>query len=353
MSDTKPAAQPGSDPIYKRLFAFPEMVADLLRSLLPAEDLDFDASSLQKMPAEYVSDDFRQRRGDAVWRLRTRGRDLHVLVLLEFQSTTNERMALRVLEYTAMLYRELAREGGLGPDGLLPPVLPIVLYNGATPWRSPTQVRDLVAATGPALAEFQPRQRHVVLDERRAAADDPRLGDLMRGLVLFEQSRSVADLGRAAEFVESLLRRLACDGSELEAAFADWLNVLALRMDGIPAAVAEASRGKKTLKEVRMTLADRVAEWPKPYIQQGREEGREEGISLGREEGISLGREEGITHERRLLRRLAVERFGTATAERLAGALAQADPERLAEIGVAIVRCATADELLRAAGVSA
>lgn len=164
----------------------------------------------------------------------------------------------------------------------------------------------------------------------------------MRGLVLFEQSRSVADLGRAAEFVEALLRRLARDGSELEAAFADWLNVLALRMDGIPAPVAEASRGKKTLKEVRMTLADRVAEWPKPYIQQGREE------------GISLGREEGITHERRLLRRLAAERFGTATAERLAAALAmQADPERLAEIGVAIVRCATADELLRAAGVSA
>ena len=94
-----------------------------------------------------------------------------------------------------------------------------------------------------------------------------------------------------------------------------------------------------------MTLADRVAEWPKPYIQQGREEGREE--------GISLGREEGITHERRLLRRQAAARFGTATAERLAGALAQADPEQLAEIGVAIVRCATADELLRAAGVSA
>ena len=29
---------PGSDPIYKRLLAFPEVVADLLRSLLP-EDL--------------------------------------------------------------------------------------------------------------------------------------------------------------------------------------------------------------------------------------------------------------------------------------------------------------------------
>ena len=63
-----------------------------------------------------------------------------------------------------------------------------------------------------------------------------------------------------------------------------------------------------------MTLAERVAEWPKPYIRQG----REEGIGIGREEGISIGREEGIAHERRLLRRLAAARFGVATADRLA-----------------------------------
>ena len=79
-----------------------------------------------------------------------------------------------------------------------------------------------------------------------------------------------------------------------------------------------------------------MAEWPKPYIRQGREE------------GISLG----IAHERQLLRRMAAARFGAATADRLARALAaEADPERLAVVGEAIVRCATGDELLREAGV--
>ena len=98
-----------------------------------------------------------------------------------------------------------------------------------------------------------------------------------------------------------------------------------------------------------MTLEERVAEWPKPYIRQG----REEGISLGREEGINLGRDEGIAQQRGLLRRQAAARFGAATADRLAGAIAaEADPERLAAVGEAIVRCATADELLREAGAS-
>ena len=369
------ANPPGSDPVYKRLYAFPEMVADLLRSLFPDDALGADYETLRRLPAEYVADDYRQRRGDAVWRLNAesaQGGWLHVLVLLEFQSTDDPSMALRVLEYTAMLYRELLREGSFGGGGgLLPPVLPVVLYNGDLPWRSAAQVRDLVARTGSALSPYQPSQRHVVLDERRAAADDPQLRELTRAVLLLEQSRSAADLARAAE---SLSRVLSAPGGgeragrdELRQAFADWLATLLRRLEG-DAEPAPAHVGLN-LEEVKMTLEERVAEWPKPYIRQGREEGislgraegitlgREEGISLGRQEGIGLGRQEGLraglAHERQLLRRLAAARFGAATADRLARALAaEADPERLAAVGEAIVRCSTGDQLLREIGIS-
>ena len=98
-----------------------------------------------------------------------------------------------------------------------------------------------------------------------------------------------------------------------------------------------------------MTLADRVAEWPKPYIQQG----REEGMRLGREEGIRLGREEGIAQQRLMLRRQTALRFGTATADRLARALAtETNPDRLSTVAEAIVRCPTSDELLRVAATA-
>ena len=138
---------------------------------------------------------------------------------------------------------------------------------------------------------------------------------------------------------------------ELRQAFADWLAALLRRLEG-DAAPAPAPVGLN-LEEVKMTLEERVAEWPKPYIRQG----REEGIGLGRAEGISLGREEGLraglAHERQLLRRLAAARFGAATADRVARALtAETDPERLAVVGEAIVRCTTGDELLRETGTS-
>ena len=92
-----------------------------------------------------------------------------------------------------------------------------------------------------------------------------------------------------------------------------------------------------------MTLVERVAEWPKQWLQEGREqgiaEGREQGVAEGREQGVA----QGIDQQRALLCRQAVARFDADTAARLADLLAPiADPERLAEVGDWLVRCDTA-----------
>ena len=348
-------ALPTSDPIRKRLYAFPRMVADLLRSLFADDDLGADYGTLERLPAEYVGNAFQQRRGDTAWRLRARSADhaggwLNVLVMLEYQSTTDSAMALRVLEYTALLYGELLRAGSHRP-GALPPVLPIVLYNGDAPWRPTVEMRNLIARPSAVLAPYQPSQRHVVLDERHVTAEELKLHGLTLAMAQLEQSRSVEDLAHVARRLTALL---SAGERELRRTFADWLRVLERRL---------GARGQPrqptddlSLEDMTVSLEERVAEWPKPYIRQGREEGRREGISLGREEGISLGREQGITlgreegieQQRQMLRRLASTRFGAVTGDRLAAAIGgEADPQRLMEVAEAIVRCTTGGELLR------
>ena len=348
---------PGSDPIYKRLYAFPEMVEDLARSLFPRDALGaVDWPSLERLPTERVGADFRRRLGDAAWRVRARpaggrGGWLHLLVLLEFQSTDDRAMALRVMEYTTMLYLELARQGALDGGGRLPPVLPVVLYNGDEPWRSARDVAELVDETGPALAPHQPSQRYALLDGRRAAADD--LRELTRAVALLEQSSSAADLARVAGLLTWALR--APGRRELRRAFADWLWVLSRRL----APGEEAPPDAPSLEEVRVTLEERVSRWPEPYIRQGLEQGIEQGLEQGIERGLEQGLERGIERgvrqgldrQRALLRRLAAERFGEDTAERLFARLRREESQqRLDEIGVAIVRCETGADLLRTVG---
>ena len=85
------------DARYRTVFAFPRMVEDLLRGFAAREWADaLDFSTLRKVPADYVSDERLSRRGDAVWQVRFHdGRP--VLAVLEFQSSDDPRMALRIL----------------------------------------------------------------------------------------------------------------------------------------------------------------------------------------------------------------------------------------------------------------
>ena len=171
----------------------------------------------------------KQRRGDAVWRVRFRNGWLYLLVLLEFQSTNDDRMALRNLEYTTLLYRELDRRGELGRPGRWPPVLPVALYNGDAPWSAALEMRELIAPVPEPLMSCQPSQRSLLLDERRIAVDDVPLGNLIRAVVGFEQSESREDLNRVTEALRHWLRDP--EDTELGRAFAAWLEQIAARTD--------------------------------------------------------------------------------------------------------------------------
>ena len=315
------------DETYKKLFAFPRMVEDLLRALITSEWIDdADFSTLRKLSSEYVSDDLRRRLGDAVWRVRLGHGWLHVLVLLEFQSREDPDMALRILEYTALLYRELGRNDRLGADRLRPPVLPVVLYHGAARWKAALEVGELISPVGPSLAPYQPSQRYLVLDERRVEEDDLPSRNLMKAVVGLEQSRSTADLVRVVDALQEWLRDPR-DG-ELRRAFAEWVRRLERRL--APPGEEELPPAR-TLEEVRMNLEERVAQWPVQWLEEGRE----------------LGLKQGLEHERALLCRMAGSRFGADTSEHLSAALAGvADQDRLADIGDWLVRCDTRQEFL-------
>ncbi|MBF0624913.1 MAG: Rpn family recombination-promoting nuclease/putative transposase, partial [Magnetococcales bacterium] len=101
---TRPLPDP--DTFYHRLFSHPAMVIDLLRDFLdPTLLAELDLSRLQRLNTKFTGPKGQRRRGDLVWEIPTRsGVNLFVLLLLEFQSTIDDWMALRVQVYTGLLY---------------------------------------------------------------------------------------------------------------------------------------------------------------------------------------------------------------------------------------------------------
>ena len=349
------------DAAWKLLFSFPDMVRDLLAGFVLPECVGaLDLATLEPGSATFVSDTLRERFEDRVWRACRHDRRLDLMVCLEFQSTVDRTMAVRVLDYSALLYQELlrnrerrqaaqtksggkdckGRRGRVKPEPL-PPVLPIVLYHGRKRWRAKEDVAGLCTPSGERLAPYQPSQRHFVLDVGHHIGPLPQGRNLMAALIRLAHCR---DTQAVASVLGALVKELAPSQTGLLAAFLVWYEQARKRHDlpkvDLPI-LDDLNEGKTMPNEV---MREQVARWAEqqlaPQLERSRADGRAEGRSEGRTQGRTEGRVE-------VVRRLAARKFGAETAERLAERLAEiADPERAVEVGEWLLECESGEDLL-------
>ena len=99
------------DPVHRRIFSHPRMIEEILRRFVTgpwAAQLDF--STLELVPAHYVSRFLSQRESDIVWKVRYGPAEdewFYVFILMELQSSVQRFMALRLWVYIALLYQHL------------------------------------------------------------------------------------------------------------------------------------------------------------------------------------------------------------------------------------------------------
>lgn len=293
------------------------MVADLLRGFVRDDwvsDLDF--STLEKVGGSYVSDDLREREDDIIWRVRWKENWLYVYLLLEFQSTVDWFMAVRIMTYIGLLYQDLIKSGQVNKGELLPPVLPVVLYNGEIRWRAPEDIEALITPVPGGLERYPPHLHYLLLDEGRYSDHElANLRNLTAALFRLENSRTPQDVERVLQALIAWLQ--SPEQSGLRRTFTVWLKRVFL-----PGRMPKVTFDEiQDLQEVQSMLAERVKEWTREWKQQGIEEGRLE----GRQEGRLEGQVEG---EAKMLLRQLERRFGPID-EAIQNRIHSADAETL------------------------
>jgi len=274
---------PQADKAYKYLFSHPEMVEQLLEGFVDeawVKDLDF--SGLVNVEKSFITDDFKGRESDVIWKLPFKGRDLYLYLLIEFQSAPDRFMALRVLNYLCLFYLDYLKErkskGGL--PATLPPVFPIVLYNGDRPWNCPDNINELIEEH-PFLRAYYPNFRYRPIIERDYSIKEL-LGirNTVAALFALENSRKEDYEG----IIGSLADSIGGEDAETIGLLALWLRHL-LRNERVPAGLYAEAMNIRNEKEAKSMLVTEIASWREELIEQGIEKGIEQGIEKGIEKG--------------------------------------------------------------------
>ena len=257
------------DAAYKNLFTDPDMVASLLRRFVPADVVaDMDFSSLEPFPAEHVAEDRRERRNDIVWRVRLKDSFCYLLFLLEFQSKEDWWMAVRILAYTALLWQDIIKADKLKKGDRLPPVFPLVLYNGGKAWKAPADLRELLLPHRQTLAPYQPQQQYFILDAGRVPEETlTGNSDLATLLIRFERAQGLEEIIQILTELCAVLP--SSERLHLHRAFISWLGSNVFRRTEISEDILHCN----TIQEARAMLADIAPHWEQNFM--------EKGISLG------------------------------------------------------------------------
>ena len=272
---------------YKKLFSNRTIFRQLLETFVNQEwvhSLDFD--TCEPLDKSFISEHYKETESDLIYKIQFQDREVYIYILIEFQSTVDPFMALRVLNYITNFYMDfLVNNSGVNK---LPAVFPIVLYNGSAPWTAPVKLSTLIEQNPP-LGTFALDFQYFLIAENQYSQEALlNIRNIVSTLFLAE---SHYDL----EVLEAELLNLFSTERDRQAVslFLNWFRQLAFhgRLESDDYESLESIY--RTEEEVKTMLVTALEKERERFFQNGLREGKQEGLLEGKQEGLLEGEQKG------------------------------------------------------------
>ena len=326
-----------SDPAYKVMYQDPGLLEDTVRLVAPDLADAYDFKTAVALDKEHLAVTDRTRFQDKAYLVEPKDASRpRLLVALEFQSSQDSNMALRMEEYAYLA----ATAAPADAAGRLPEVLPLVIYNGERPWRASAEgivrrIGDEPPLRGPAYDTVDvPRLAEGPGHRGRRSPPGSRLGTLA-GVEAASLPERLPTL-----LAEAFRRHPGAESSKLRRGLHLRVSAM-LRRQGVDG-------GLPTLDECERLLAEQKGETMRTMMDAQFDRWRDENVARGLARGRAQGLEQGMAQGRvALLEQLAEQRFGAGVAGRMAALLSDvSDTSRLDEAGKWLVACDSGETLL-------
>ena len=264
------------DMVYKLMYSLPRVVTDTLEYVLePDEFAKLDLNTLREIPNELVTGGLKLRVADSVWQIRYRGDGAYMLVLIEFQSTIDSKMALRIADYVTMLRQRWmsSKKHATQP----PLILPVVIYSGDDQWNAATELVALLPPSGDSVLAYQQQQKYFLTSMQQNNVSNPGKS-VLKHMICMASARNAAD---SIQSVKGMLQLANAEGW-LDAhikIFVQWAHRAAVPKDNKNIRWWELTLDKLLMEVMNMSgnvRLEKIAEHEQGIFDKGREEGREE-----------------------------------------------------------------------------
>jgi predicted transposase/invertase (TIGR01784 family) len=298
---------PDHDHSYKQLFSQVEIVRDLLTDFVPSDWLPhLRLETLEPWKTSFVAENNEERRNDVIWRVRfTEDQWLFIYILIEFQSKSDRLMALRIMVYMGLLYQELVKSGQVKFGELLPPILPIVIYNGSAKWTASIQMADLISPTPKGFEKFRPQLEYYLLDEQREDESSAfNKKNLVAAIIALEKTKNKENFRELTSLMTDWIKEP--EQTNIRRAFFVWIKRTILAKKQTDYKICE---NLDNLSEVNPMLSDNVQLWIHEWLAEGETKGEAKGEARGEVRAIVKMAEEGDIDLQKARKKIASFRF--------------------------------------------
>jgi predicted transposase/invertase (TIGR01784 family) len=316
------------DALFKAVFGQIEHARGALRSVVPPAVADaLDWPTLTPCSGSFVDPVFRKRHTDLLFTVGWRaGGEALVYIVFEHQSTSDDRMAFRLLRYLVRIWEHWLDDHPRA--GTLPVIIPVVLYHGAEPWSaylSLDALFDMPDAVRPAMEPYLVQFRYV-LDDLSEISDEQL------------RARAMTAVGRLVEACFKHARK-PMDFLEILTSWADVVREVAAAPNGLEALVL-------VMRYILLVNDHVEIEELQAFLEHVAGPDAKDAIMTAGERLIQQGEERGIQMgERGMLLRVLRQRFGTQVDAEAERRLATASADQIDRWAERVLSAATLAEL--------
>ncbi len=148
------------DKFFNRFFLDKEMVKDFLINLVHVDFVKhLDFSTLERINERAIVGYEEDKTKDLLFKVKYKGFDIYLSILLEVQSTNDNTMPIRFLNYMALHYENTYQN--LKKNETIIPIIPILFYVGSENWNAKIEFHDLFKFPSKNIKPYVPNFKYI------------------------------------------------------------------------------------------------------------------------------------------------------------------------------------------------